>query len=56
MCTEATAGIGYKWKPIEPLNSVGSSYDFSEIDSLQRQWLIFVGVERRPIRTHIRRF
>ena len=31
--------IGYKWKPIEPLDNIGSSYDFSEIDSLQRQWL-----------------
>ena len=30
--------IGYKWKPIEPLDNIGSSYDFSEIDSLQRQW------------------
>ena len=34
-------GIGYKWKPIEPLNSVGSSYDFSEIDSLHFQWTHF---------------
>ncbi len=40
---EATAGISYKWKPIEPLNSVGSSYNFSEIDSLQRQWLSIRG-------------
>lgn len=31
--------IGYRWKPIERIDAVGSSYDFSEIDSLQRQWL-----------------
>ncbi len=36
---ESDAGIAYKWRPIEPLNVIGSSYDFSEIDSLQRQWL-----------------
>ena len=29
----------FKWSPIEPLSAVHSSYDFSEIDSLQRQWL-----------------
>ena len=33
------ADIGYKWQPIEPLDAIESSYDFSEIDSLQRQWL-----------------
>lgn len=37
--TESTAGIAYRWKPIEQLGAIGSSYDFSEIDSLQRQWL-----------------
>ena len=37
--TESTAGIAYRWKPIEQLDAIGSSYDFSEIDSLQRQWL-----------------
>ena len=35
----SNADIGYRWKPIERLDAVGSSYDFSEIDSLQRQWL-----------------
>ena len=35
---ESEASIGYKWKPIEPLDVIGSSYDFGEIDSLQRQW------------------
>ncbi len=36
---EPDLGIAYKWRPIEPPNSIGSSYDFSEIDSLHRQWL-----------------
>lgn len=36
---ESDSDIGYRWKPIERLDAVGSSYDFSEIDSLQRQWL-----------------
>lgn len=33
------AAIAFRWSPIEPLNAVPSSYDFREIDSLQRQWL-----------------
>ena len=36
---ESNASVAYKWKPIESLNAIGSSYDFGEIDSLQRQWL-----------------
>ena len=35
----SAADIGYRWKPIEPVDASVSSYDFSEIDSLQRQWL-----------------
>ncbi len=31
--------IFHKWKPIEPIISVSQTYDFGEIDSLQRQWL-----------------
>ena len=37
--TESTASIAYRWKPIKQLDAIGSSYDFSEIDSLQRQWV-----------------
>ena len=33
------AEIAFEWSPILPLSDVPSSYDFSEIDSLQRQWL-----------------
>ena len=32
--------IAHKWRPITPL-SERCDYDFSEIDSLQRQWLAF---------------
>ena len=35
---EATPRIAYRWTPIQPLDTIGCSYDFSEIDSLQRQW------------------
>ena len=38
---ETTSSIGYKWKPIEPLDDTGSSYDFGEIDSLLYQWMHF---------------
>lgn len=31
--------IAYRWQPIQSLDAIVSSYDFSEIDSLQRQWL-----------------
>ena len=31
--------IAHKWQPIQPADAVGEQYDFSEIDSLQRQWL-----------------
>lgn len=30
--------IVHKWHPIQPLDSSSELYDFSEIDSLQRQW------------------
>ena len=33
------AAVSHQWKPIAPLSEVGGSYDFGEIDSLQRQWL-----------------
>ena len=36
---DAPANIAYRWAPIQPLNVIDCSYDFSEIDSLQRQWL-----------------
>ena len=36
---ESNPGVGYKWTPIQPLDDIECSYDFSEIDSLQRQWL-----------------
>ena len=36
---EANPRIAYRWTPIQPLNVICCSYDFSEIDSLQRQWL-----------------
>ena len=31
--------IAHKWQPIQPADAAGEQYDFSEIDSLQRQWL-----------------
>ena len=31
--------ISHKWKPIEPIEPDNQTYDFREIDSLQRQWL-----------------
>ncbi len=40
---ETTPGIAYRWIPIQPLDVIVSSYDFSEIDSLQRQWLSIRG-------------
>ena len=36
---EANGGIAYRWTPIRSLDVIGCSYEFSEIDSLQRQWL-----------------
>lgn len=36
---ETYEGIAYRWRPIRPLGEIPCSYDFSEIDSLQRQWL-----------------
>ena len=36
---DASTKIAYRWSPIKPLDAIESSYDFSEIDSLQRQWL-----------------
>ena len=37
--TDAVPRIAYRWSPIQPLDVIVCSYDFSEIDSLQRQWL-----------------
>ena len=31
--------IAHKWNPIQPIDTASEQYDFSEIDSLQRQWL-----------------
>ena len=31
--------IAHKWQPIQPADAEVERYDFSEIDSLQRQWL-----------------
>ena len=39
METNMPAEIAFRWSPLQPLNAVSSSYDFGEIDSLQRQWL-----------------
>lgn len=36
---KANSRTGHKWRPIEGIGSAMSSYDFQEIDSLQRQWL-----------------
>ena len=36
---DAPANIAYRWAPIQPLKVIDCSYDFSEIDPLQRQWL-----------------
>ena len=36
---EASPRIAYHWSPIQPLDAITCSYDFSEVDSLQRQWL-----------------
>ena len=36
---EAPAEIAYHWKPLQPLSEIPNTFDFSEIDSLQRQWL-----------------
>ena len=33
------AAISHQWKPIASLSVADGSYDFGEIDSLQRQWL-----------------
>ena len=29
----------FKWQPIQPADTASEQYDFSEIDSLQQQWL-----------------
>ena len=31
--------IAHKWQPIQPVDANSEQYDFSEIDSLQQQWL-----------------
>lgn len=31
--------VFHKWRPIEPIDSASQTYDFGEIDSLQREWL-----------------
>lgn len=31
--------IAHKWQPIQPADTASEQYDFSEIDSLRRQWL-----------------
>ena len=31
--------IAHKWQPIQPADTNSEKYDFSEIDSLQQQWL-----------------
>ena len=36
---EAPAEFAYRWKPIQSLDVIGNTCDFSEIDSLHRQWL-----------------
>ena len=35
--------IAHKWQPIQPMDAVSEQYDFSEIDSLQMQWLSIRG-------------
>ena len=36
---KANSRSGHKWQPIKGIGSTEASYDFQEIDSLQRQWL-----------------
>ena len=36
---DTSVEFSYQWKPIEPMSAIDDSYDFSEIDFLQRQWL-----------------
>ena len=36
---DSSPKISHKWKPVEPIDSDSQTYDFREIDSLQRQWL-----------------
>ena len=31
--------IAHRWQPIQPIDTTSEQYDFSEIDSLQQQWL-----------------
>ena len=37
--SEQPTEVAYQWSPIKSLDAIGCDYDFSEIDSLQRQWL-----------------
>ena len=37
--SERSTDIAYRWSPIKSLYAIDCDYDFSEIDSLQRQWL-----------------
>ena len=37
--SERSTDIAYRWSPIKSLDAIDCYYDFSEIDSLQRQWL-----------------
>ena len=32
-------GVSHMWRPIEPAEAEVASYDFHEIDRLQRRWL-----------------
>ena len=36
---DAPTNIAYRWTPIQRLDVISCGYDFSEIDSLQRQWV-----------------